>query len=497
MKLWQLGARATRDGIAAKEFSAREAAESVLARIARIDPKVHAFIEVCGELALTAADECDRRMAAGEPTRPLEGVPIAVKDNMCLPGAKTTCASKMLADWEPPYAATVMEKVLAAGAVPVGKTNLDEFAMGSSTENSGFGPTLNPWDTGRIPGGSSGGSAAAVAAGEAPVALGSDTGGSIRQPASLCGVVGLKPTYGRVSRYGLVAFASSLDQIGPFARDVADAALVAQVISGHDPRDSTSARRDGPDLVGAVDRASVKGVKIGVPEEYFQSHARGGGLAPGVEKAVREAISVLEKEGAEVLDISLPHTEYDVATYYVIATAEASSNLARYDGVHYGHRAEGARDIISLYSRSRSDESGFGDEVKRRIMLGTYALSAGYYDAYYLRALKVRSRIRHDFDEAFEKADLVVCPTSPSVAFRLGERTDDPLQMYLSDICTISANLAGVPAISVPCGTGEDGLPVGVQMMAPWFEEERLFSAARVYEAASGSTGMRPPVWPD
>ncbi len=513
MKLWQLGARETRDGVAAGEFSAREAAESAIARIGEVDAKIHAFLEVSQDLALEAADECDRRIASGEPARPLEGVPLAIKDNMCLPGTKTTCASKMLANWEPPYASTALEKALAAGAVPVGKTNLDEFAMGSSSENSSFGPTLNPWDTERIPGGSSGGSAAAVAAGEAPLALGSETGGSVRQPASLCGVVGLKPTYGRVSRYGLVAFASSLDQIGPFARDVTDAAMLTRVISGHDPRDSTSSGREVPDFVAAVERASVKGVRLGVPGEYF-----GGGIAPGVEKAVREAILVLEREGAEVVDISLPHTEYAVATYYVIATAEASSNLARYDGVHYGHRAEHPGDIISLYSRSRDE--GFGDEVKRRIMLGTYVLSAGYYDAYYLRALKVRSCVRRDFDEAFRKVDVVVCPTSPTVAFRLGERTDDPLRMYLSDVYTISANLAAIPAISVPCGCppplelqeakppvalakgglkGEDGLPVGLQIIAPAFEEARLFSVARVYEAARSSeqpaSREHPPVW--
>ena len=488
MDLWGLGARALRERIVGRECSAREAAGAALARIRAVDPDVRAFLEVTEDAALARADESDRRIAGGEPPRALEGVPVAIKDNMCLVGARCTCASKMLAGWRPPYDATAVAKILAAGAVPVGKTNMDEFAMGSSTENSAFGPTRNPWDLARAPGGSSGGSAAAVAAGEAPLALGSDTGGSIRQPASFCGVVGFKPTYGRVSRYGLVAFASSLDQIGPIARDVADAAMLASAIFGHDEMDSTSSTRQPVDLLRVVDTAEAKGLRAGVPREYF-----GEGLAPGVEKAVREAIAALEGAGASIVEVSLPHTEYAVATYYVIATAEASSNLARYDGVHYGHRTSRAEGLVPLYSRSR--EEGFGAEVKRRVMLGTYALSAGYYDAYYMRALRVRALLRRDFEEAFGKVDVIVCPTSPTVAFRIGERVDDPLAMYLSDVYTISANLAALPAVSVPCGAGEDGLPVGLQIIAPAFEEERLFRAARAYEAAAGGPATRPPVW--
>jgi len=488
LKLWQLGALDIREGVAAKRFSAREAAESCLARARAIEPDIHAFLELTDALALEAADESDRRIAAGEEPRALEGVPVAIKDNMCLVGARCTCASRILEDWRPPYNGTVVERLLAAGAVPIGKTNLDEFAMGSSTENSHFGATRNPWDTSRAPGGSSGGSAAAVAAGAAPLATGSDTGGSIRQPAAFCGVVGMKPTYGRVSRYGLVAFASSLDQIGPFARDTTDAGLLLDAISGHDPRDSTSSTKTCSPVSAAVDRADVKGLRIGMPREYFAL-----GMAPGVEGAVREAASALEGAGASIEEISLPNTEYAVATYYVIATAEASSNLARYDGVHYGHRADGTRNIVDLSSRSRAE--GFGPEVKRRVMLGTFALSSGYYDAYYLRALKVRARIRADFDRAFENVDIVLGPTTPTVAFGLGEKTADPVSMYLSDIFTISANLAGIPAVSVPCGEGEDGLPVGLQLVAPAFEEERLFAAARAYELASGGPENRPPIW--
>jgi aspartyl-tRNA(Asn)/glutamyl-tRNA(Gln) amidotransferase subunit A len=488
LELWQLSARDIREGVTAKRFSAREAAESCLARTREVEPQVHAFLEITEGLALAAADESDRRMAAGECPRALEGVPIAIKDNMCLVGAKCTCASKILGSWRPPYNGTVVERLLAAGASPIGKTNLDEFAMGSSTENSAFGTTRNPWDTSRAPGGSSGGSAAAVAMGAAPLAVGSDTGGSIRQPAAFCGVVGMKPTYGCVSRYGLVAFASSLDQIGPFARDITDAGLLLDAISGHDPRDSTSSTKECAKVSGAVEGADVKGLRIGMPKEYFAL-----GVEPGVEAAVRKAASALESAGAHIEEISLPHTEYAVATYYVIATAEASSNLARYDGVHYGHRAEGTRNIIDLYSRTRAE--GFGAEVKRRVMLGTFALSSGYYDAYYLRALKVRARSRADFDRAFEKVDVILGPTAPTVAFGLGEKTADPISMYLSDIFTISANLAGIPALSMPCGKGEDGLPVGLHLVAPAFEEERLFSVARAYELASGEPNARPPIW--
>jgi len=489
VELWQLSARETRDAIARKETSAREAARSCLDRIAAIDGEVNAFLETTEEIAMAAAAETDERLAAGEPARALEGVPIAIKDNMCMVGAKTTCASKMLREWRPPYDATAVERVRAAGAVPIGKTNLDEFAMGSSTENSAFGPTLNPWDTTRAAGGSSGGSAAAVASGMAPLALGSDTGGSIRLPAAFCGIVGAKPTYGRVSRYGLVAFASSLDQIGPFARDVSDAALLAGAICGHDPRDSTSSASPVPDLAAAAGGKTLEGVRVGVPREYVSE-----GLDELVEARVRAAVAVLKDAGAKVVEVSLPHTEYAIAAYYVIATAEASSNLSRYDGVHYGHRTQNADDIIGLYSRTRDE--GFGDEVKRRIMLGTYALSAGYYDAYYLRALKVRHAIRRDFDRVFDAGvDAVVGPTTPTVAFKLGEKMSDPLSMYLMDIFTISINLAALPAISVPCGRGEDGMPVGVQFISPAFEEAKLFAVASAYEAASGFAAERPPLW--
>jgi aspartyl-tRNA(Asn)/glutamyl-tRNA(Gln) amidotransferase subunit A len=491
LELWQLSARDVRDVIARKEASAADAARSALDRIGAVDGRVHAFLQITDDIAMRAAEASDARIAAGEAPRPLEGVPIAIKDNMCMIGAKATCASQILKDWKPPYDATVVQRVLAAGAVPVGKTNLDEFAMGSSTENSSFGPTHNPWDLSRAPGGSSGGSAAAVAAGMVPIALGSDTGGSIRQPASFCGVTGVKPTYGRVSRYGLVAFASSLDQIGPFARDVLDAALLMQEICGHDPRDSTSAAKPVGDFVAAATDPTIEGLRLGVPREYF-----GSGIDEDVARAVRDAIEALERLGAAVEEVSLPHTEYAVAAYYVIATAEASSNLARYDGVHYGHRTENAENIIGLYSRSRAE--AFGDEVKRRIMLGTYALSAGYYDAYYLRALKVRSAVRRDFDQVFARGiDAIVCPTSPTTAFKLGEKTADPLSMYLSDTFTISVNLAALPGMSVPCGTGDDGMPVGLQFVCPPFEESRLLAMARAYERESGSSAMRPPIWED
>jgi aspartyl-tRNA(Asn)/glutamyl-tRNA(Gln) amidotransferase subunit A len=395
---------------------------------------------------------------------------------MCTRGLATTCASRILANFTPPYDATVVARLRETGAVIVGKTNLDEFAMGSSTEHSAVAVTHNPWNPDLIPGGSSGGSAAAVAAREVPAALGSDTGGSIRQPASHCGVVGLKPTYGRVSRCGLVAFASSLDQIGPMARNVPDATLLLQAIAGHDPADSTSADEPVPDYRQAL-TGDMRGVRVGVPREYFAP-----GMDPEVEKAVRGAIETLAQLGGEVIEISLPHTEYAISVYYLIATAEASSNLARYDGVHYGHRTERAENIVDLFSRSRRE--GFGDEVKRRIMLGTYALSAGYYDAYYLRALRVRTLIKKDFDEAFSTVDVMAAPAAPTAAFRLGEKLDDPLQMYLTDICTISCNLAGIPGLSLPCGLTNDRKPIGIQLFAAPFDEGRLLRVAAQLERA-------------
>lgn len=433
---------------------------------------MHAYISLDEEGALRKAEEVDARVARGEEVGVLAGVPVAVKDNICIKGMRTTCASKILENFVSPYDATVVEKLKAADAVFLGKTNLDEFAMGSSTENSYFGPTRNPHDPERVPGGSSGGSAAALAAGEAVLALGSDTGGSIRQPASFCGVVGLKPTYGRVSRYGLVAFASSLDQIGPMAKNVKDTALLLNVISGYDPKDSTSAPVEVPDFTKALDEG-IEGIRIGLPREYFAE-----GLEDEVREKVLEAVDILEGEGAEVVEVSLPHTKYAIATYYIVAPAEASSNLARYDGVKYGFRADG-RDLYEMYCNTRSQ--GFGEEVKRRIMLGTYTLSAGYYEAYYLKALKVRTLIKQDFEEVFETCDLLATPTSPTVAFRLGEKVADPLTMYLSDVYTVSVNLAGLPGISVPCGSS-DGLPVGLQLIGRPFDEETLLRVAYVVE---------------
>jgi len=473
-----MAAREIRDLIAAGTLSATEAAQTCIDRIREVDDRVKAFVTVDADGALAQAKAIDDQRARGDALGPLAGVPIAVKDNMCTRGLRTTCSSRILGNYVPPYDATVVQRLREAGAVILGKTNLDEFAMGSSTENSGIETTRNPWDLARVPGGSSGGSAAAVAAREAPFALGSDTGGSIRQPAAFSGIVGLKPTYGRCSRWGIIAFASSLDQIGPFARDVGDCALLMNVIAGHDPRDSTSANQPAPDYLASLDEP-VAPLRVGVPKEYFAE-----GLDPQVEAAVREAIAVYERLGAQIVDISMPQSKYAVAVYYIIATAEASSNLARYDGVHYGHRTDRESDIVELFSRSR--EEGFGDEVKRRIMLGTYALSSGYYDAYYLKAARVRALIKQDFDRAFEQVDLIACPTSPTAAFRIGEKTDDPLQMYLSDIYTISTNLAGNAGISLPCGFTDDGLPIGLQLMADSFDEERLLRAAQMYQRETG-----------
>ncbi len=442
-------------------------------RIEQHDAKIGAFVSRRDADALNDARSVDERIAGGASSGPLAGLPIAIKDNICTAGVATTCSSRMLASFIPPYDAHVIEKLRAAGAVIVGKTNLDEFAMGSSTEHSAIGTTRNPWDLDRVAGGSSGGSAAAVAAGIVPCALGSDTGGSIRQPAALCGVVGLKPTYGRVSRYGLVAFGSSLDQIGPFARDVRTVASVLSVIAGHDERDSTSADKPVPDYAGELQKP-IAGLRVGVPAEYF-----GDGLDPQVKSRVTEAIDTLRDAGATLVDVHLPHMKYAIACYYVVATAEASSNLARFDGVHYGHRSVGHDNIIDLYAASRSE--GFGDEVKRRIMLGTYVLSSGYYDAYYLKALKVRTLIKRDFEQAFQQCDVIASPVTPTTAFRIGEKSNDPLQMYLADIYTISANLAGIPAISVPCGFDDKGLPVGLQLAGGWFEESRLLQTAHTY----------------
>ena len=475
-----------REGVAAGKISPREVVENLYQRIEKRDGKIKAFLSVNKEAALKRAEAIEEKLARGERLGALAGVPVAIKDNICVKGEPATCASRILEGYLPPYNAYVVERLLAEDAIVLGKTNMDEFAMGSSTENSAFDATRNPWDTQRVPGGSSGGSAAAVAADEAVCALGSDTGGSIRQPAALCGVVGLKPTYGRVSRYGLVAFASSLDQIGPITKDVRDAALLLRVIAGKDEQDSTSVDFPVPDYLATLDE-DIKGLSLGVPREYF-----GEGLDGEVEKAVMEAIEVYKSLGAEIKEISLPHTEYAVATYYLVATAEASSNLARYDGVHYGYRSGGSDNIIDMYSRTRA--RGFGDEVKRRIMLGTYALSAGYYDAYYLKALKVRALIKGDFDEAFKEVDLILSPTSPTAAFKMGEKTQDPLLMYLSDIYTISANLAGISGISIPCGFTGEGLPMGLQIMGRPFEEEIMLRAARAFEKVKDFSERRPTV---
>jgi len=463
-------------------LTSRELVLSVLERIASVEPVVRAFVWVRGrEELLAEADAADERREQGRreggASSPLLGVPVAVKDNISTAGLATTAGSRILDGYVPPYDATAVERLRAAGAILVGKTNLDEFAMGSSNENSAHGPTRNPWDVTRVPGGSSGGSAAAVAAGEVPLALGSDTGGSVRQPASFCGVVGAKPTYGRVSRYGLIAFASSLDQIGVFSRDVEGAAALLSAIAGEDPRDATTAAEPVPDmLTGGV---GLSGVRVGVPEEYFAE-----GLDPEVESAVRESVEVLRDLGATVESVSVPHLNYGIPAYYLVADAEASSNLARYDGVKYGRRATGASDIERLYLESRSE--GFGPEVKRRVMLGTYALSAGYYDDYYLKAQRVRTLIANDFEAAFGSFDALVSPTSPTTAFELGERLDDPIAMYLSDVYTVPVNLAGHAAVSVPCGRDAGGLPIGVQIMVAKFNEPLMFRVAREYGRVAG-----------
>jgi len=457
-----------------REVTARQVLQACLDQIRRVDGRLHAFLACDEAEALTQADAADRRIAAGE-TAPLLGIPIALKDVIAVKDQRLSCGSKILENFVSPYDATVTEKLRTAGAVVFGRVNMDEFAMGSSTENSAFGTSRNPWDADRIPGGSSGGSAVAVAADECIASLGSDTGGSIRQPAALCGCVGLKPTYGRVSRYGLVAYASSLDQIGSFSRDVRDAATLLGVISGHDRRDSTSVPEPVPDYPAAL-TGDIKGMKIGLPKEYLATQ----GLDPEVKSAVDTAVSRLQELGAEPVEISLPHTDYAVATYYIIATAEASANLARFDGIRYGLRVDG-KDPTELYSNTRGQ--GFGDEVKRRIILGTYVLSSGYYDAYYLRAQKVRTLIRQDFLKAFETVDAIVTPTTPTAAFKVGEKSEDPLQMYLSDIFTLSCNLAGICGVSIPCGfTGSPRLPIGLQLLGKPFGEETILRIAHAYE---------------
>jgi aspartyl-tRNA(Asn)/glutamyl-tRNA(Gln) amidotransferase subunit A len=472
---WTIGS--VRDALVAKKTSARELAKDFYARIERRNPELNAFLALCPERAYTQADRVDAAIAKGQPLPPLAGVPVAIKDVISTEGVRTTCGSKMLETYTPPYDATTIERLEKAGAVILGKTNCDEFAMGSSNENSAYGPVRNPVALDRVPGGSSGGSAAAVAAELSVISLGTDTGGSIRQPGAYCGIPALMPTYGRVSRYGLIAFASSLDRIGPFATCITDAATVMSIIAGHDTNDSTSAAVRVPDYLAEIEKP-VAGLRIGVPEDYF-----GAGLDAEVSAKVQAGIALLEKLGCKRVPLKMPHTDYAIATYYIVATAEASSNLARYDGVRYGLRVQG-NTLMEMYRKTR--ERGFGPEVKRRIMLGTYALSSGYYDAYYLRAQKVRSLIARDFADAFEKVDAILTPTAPTPAFKLGEKTADPLEMYLADIYTVTGSLAGVPGISVPCGKTAAGLPIGMQIFASHFREGRILQLARAFEKAGG-----------
>jgi aspartyl-tRNA(Asn)/glutamyl-tRNA(Gln) amidotransferase subunit A len=476
------GATSIAAAVAGGEVSAVEVARESLSRIAELDGELHCFQTVMAEEALRDAEAVDDALRAGRDPGPLAGVPVALKDNLCTRGVETTCSSKILAGWRPPYDATVVERLRGAGAVPVGKTNLDEFAMGSSTENSAFGPTRNPWDLTRVPGGSSGGSSAAVAAGIVPLGFGSDTGGSIRQPAALCGIVGVKPTYGVVSRYGLIAFASSLDQIGPLSFTVEDAAVALEVIGGHDPRDSTSLDRPAPSLRAALG-GGAEGLRVGVLEDFV------GDVSPSCARAANEAAEVLSRAGAKVEPVSVPEARLGLAAYYVIAPAEASSNLARYDGVRYGLRVEGP-DVETMNARTRA--AGFGKEVRRRVMIGTYALSAGYYDAYYGQAQRVRTLVTRAFEAAFEHFDVLLSPTTPSEAFELGAKVANPIEMYLSDLCTVSFNLTGHPAISVPFALGDESLPVGVQVMAPALGEPVMFQAAAVLEAAADPSARGP-----
>jgi aspartyl-tRNA(Asn)/glutamyl-tRNA(Gln) amidotransferase subunit A len=510
MSIVDRSAAELRHSLAAGDVTSIEVTRAFLERIESLDATVGAFLRVDADRALDQAAAVDRKRQAREPLGPLAGIPVAVKDVLCDKDRLTTCGSRILENFRPPYDSTVVAKLKAADAVLIGRTNMDEFAMGGSTENSAFKPTRNPWDPSLAPGGSSGGSAAAVAASMTPLAIGTDTGGSIRQPAGLCGIAGMKPTYGRVSRYGLVAFASSLDQVGPFAHTATDVAMLLETIAGYDPRDSTSINRPVPRYAETIDQP-LAGLKLGVVKQHFAA-----GLDSEVEAAVRKAIDVYQSLGAEIREISLPHSKYGVAAYYVIAPSEASSNLARYDGVHYGYRTDQAAmlaelaaeqerlqkagnaraaavpdtPLVRMYRRTRAE--GFGPEVKRRIMLGTYALSAGYYDAYYLKALKVRRLIRRDFDEAFHQVDLIAGPVTPGPAFKLGEMVDDPLAMYLLDLYTVSANLAGIPAISLPCGQTKSGLPIGLQLQAPPLEEQSLLRGARMYEQATQWHKMRP-----
>ncbi|WP_456392130.1 Asp-tRNA(Asn)/Glu-tRNA(Gln) amidotransferase subunit GatA [Persephonella sp.] len=483
MSLWKKGLKELSDLIQSKEVKPSEVVSAFVERASELEPKINSYVTDLSQQAVEEAKKKDEELAKAESIPPLFGLPVAIKDNISTKGIRTTCSSKILENYIPPFDATVITKLKEQGYVITGKTNLDEFAMGSSTENSAFFTTKNPWDYTRVPGGSSGGSAAAVSAGIVPAALGSDTGGSIRQPAAFCGVVGLKPTYGRVSRYGLVAFASSLDQIGPITRKVEDAALLMNVIAGKDPRDSTSVDREVPDFLSYTGK-DIKGIKIGLPEEFFVE-----GLDPQIKEIVLNAVRQLEKEGAEIIEVSMPTTKYAIEAYYIIAPSEASSNLARYDGVRYGYRAKDYKDLEEMYSKTRDE--GFGAEVKRRIMLGTYSLSSGYYDAYYLKAQKVRTLIYQDFMDAFEKVDILATPTTPDVAFKIGEKTDDPIQMYLSDIFTVSVNMAGVPGISIPCGF-KDGLPVGLQLIGKPFDEGTLLQVAHRYESLSGLSDKFP-----
>ena len=484
MELYQMTIHELHQLLMRRETSAEEILRSVLQRIEATEERVKAYLLVIPDLALEQAKAVDHEIAKAAPPGHLAGIPLAVKDVICTRGITTTCGSRILQDFHPPYDATVICRLKREKAILLGKTNMDEFAMGSSTENSAFFTTKNPWGLDRVPGGSSGGSAAAVAADEAIASLGSDTGGSIRQPASFCGVTGMKPTYGRVSRFGLVAFASSLDQIGPFAKDVEDCALLLNGICGHDPQDSTSVDLPVPDFTASL-QPEIRGFRLGIPKEYFVD-----GMDQEVKAAVEKAIGILKDLGASCEEVSLPHTGYAVAVYYLVATAEASSNLARYDGDKYGYRTKRADDLLDMYSRTRAE--GFGPEVKRRIMLGTYALSSGYYDAYYLKAQKVRTLIRHDFEQAFEKFDALITPTAPTAAFRIGEKVDDPLQMYLSDICTIPCNLAGLPGISLPCGFTKDGLPVGLQVLGKPFDEGKILRVAHTFQQATDWHLRRP-----
>lgn len=483
MNLYQLKVHEAHELIRDRKISSEELLVSVLDRIEDKEGLVQGFVTVTGDYALKKARETDQKIAKGQKVGPLMGIPFALKDNMCSKDILTTCSSKILKNFIPPYNAEVFDRLEEQGAVLVGKTNMDEFAMGSSTENSGYFTTRNPWDPARVPGGSSGGSAAVVSADEVPFALGSDTGGSIRQPASYCGVVGMKPTYSRVSRYGLIAFASSLDQIGPLTKDVRDCALVMNAICGHDPKDSTSAPVDVPDYSSFVGKA-VKGIRMGIAEEYFSL-----GINDEVRKIVKKAIVTLESLGMGKVELSLPHTSYALPAYYLVSPAEASSNLARYDGIRYGLRYEESESLLETYKKTRS--VGFGTEVKRRIMLGTYALSSGYYDAYYLRAQKARTLIKNDFDRAFEKCDVIITPTAPTVAFRTGEKVRDPLQMYLNDVFTIPVSMSGLPAISIPCGF-INGLPVGLQIIGKPFDEGTILQVAGAFEESMSFENMKP-----